>query len=171
MPRRRRDLPRTLAAAAETRVSQVAGDHWTFREPLGELRWDLGDVRGPRRKILRDLVGDERIDEEAPGPAAKAAGVYSSGKKLFRLAALAQAAHVAGDPKRRDAFSARLADELAPWLAFDDASSLLVYDAKTGGIVTRAGFADPNADFGNGKYNDHHFHYGYGRCAWLIPLR
>ena len=39
--------------------------------------------------------------------------------------------------------------------------SLLVYDASHGGVVTRAGYKDAHADFGNGKYNDHHFHYGY----------
>lgn len=37
----------------------------------------------------------------------------------------------------------------------------LVYDTTWRGIISRAGFDDANADFGNTYYNDHHFHYGY----------
>jgi hypothetical protein len=40
-------------------------------------------------------------------------------------------------------------------------SDLLVYDLDFGGIVSVNGLLDPQADFGNGRYNDHHFHYGY----------
>jgi|MDSY01.2.fsa_nt_gb endo-1,3(4)-beta-glucanase len=49
---------------------------------------------------------------------------------------------------------------LRPWLdgTNDDA---VVYDSTWGGLVTTAGLQDPLADFGNGYYNDHHFHYGY----------
>ncbi len=34
------------------------------------------------------------------------------------------------------------------------------YDKTWGGICSSEGLANPFADFGNGKYNDHHFHYG-----------
>ncbi|KAF2110570.1 endo-1,3(4)-beta-glucanase 1 precursor [Lophiotrema nucula] len=37
----------------------------------------------------------------------------------------------------------------------------LYYDNTWKGLVSRAGFTDPGADFGNTYYNDHHFHYGY----------
>ncbi|KAJ1922016.1 hypothetical protein H4219_000363 [Mycoemilia scoparia] len=37
----------------------------------------------------------------------------------------------------------------------------LVYDSTWGGIVSKNGMTDSFADFGNGRYNDHHFHYGY----------
>ena len=40
-------------------------------------------------------------------------------------------------------------------------SDNLVYDANFGGIITRNGLLNKQADFGNGWYNDHHFHYGY----------
>ncbi|KAI1260716.1 glycoside hydrolase family 81 protein [Xylariaceae sp. FL1019] len=35
------------------------------------------------------------------------------------------------------------------------------YETTWGGIVSQAGAKDVNVDFGNGYYNDHHFHYGY----------
>jgi len=36
-----------------------------------------------------------------------------------------------------------------------------VYDETWHGVITRTGWKNKNADFGNGWYNDHHFHYGY----------
>ena len=53
-----------------------------------------------------------------------------------------------------------------PWLAAD-ANSLLVYGAPR--RRTRAGYKDAHADFGNGRYNDHHFHYGYLVHASAAP--
>jgi len=43
----------------------------------------------------------------------------------------------------------------------DQLDDSLVYDASLGGLVSSNGLSDFNADFGNGRYNDHHFHYGY----------
>jgi endo-1,3(4)-beta-glucanase len=40
-------------------------------------------------------------------------------------------------------------------------SDSLVYDGNLGGMVTTDGLLNSEADFGNGRYNDHHFHYGY----------
>jgi endo-1,3(4)-beta-glucanase len=39
----------------------------------------------------------------------------------------------------------------------------LVYDQKWGGVVSSASYKlnDPQFDYGNTYYNDHHFHYGY----------
>src|ERR1700753_774083 len=39
----------------------------------------------------------------------------------------------------------------------------LVYDQQWGGVVSSASYTlgDPNFDYGNTYYNDHHFHYGY----------
>eukprot|EP00977_Amphora_coffeiformis_P025017 scaffold17996_cov194-Amphora_coffeaeformis.AAC.3 len=40
-------------------------------------------------------------------------------------------------------------------------SDTLVFDEDLGGLVSVDGLWDAQADFGNGRYNDHHFHYGY----------
>ena len=45
---------------------------------------------------------------------------------------------------------------------FESSSSTLpAYETAWGGVITKAGANDANVDFGNGYYNDHHFHYGY----------
>lgn len=49
------------------------------------------------------------------------------------------------------------------WLMGDDGNGgkHLAYDAQLGGILSEEGMTNLNADFGNARYNDHHFHYGY----------
>lgn len=111
-------------------------------------------------------------------------GAYSFGKQIARLA---QLAHVAerveaengvttansknttgtGTSARRT--YALLQMYLTMWLTGDDGSSgSLVYDASLGGIISKEGMKDPYSDFGNGRYNDHHFHAGYVLYAAAI---
>ena len=50
-------------------------------------------------------------------------------------------------------------------------SDNLVYDANFGGIITLNGLLNMQDDFGNGWYNDHHFHYGYILYASAIMAK
>ncbi len=50
-------------------------------------------------------------------------------------------------------------------------SDNLVYDANFGGVITRNGLINMQEDFGNGWYNDHHFHYGYILYASAIMAK
>ncbi|GKY95515.1 hypothetical protein MPSEU_000513200 [Mayamaea pseudoterrestris] len=47
-------------------------------------------------------------------------------------------------------------------------SDMLVFDDNLGGLVTIDGLRDTELDFGNGRYNDHHFHFGYLLYACAI---
>lgn len=40
-------------------------------------------------------------------------------------------------------------------------STLPAYETAWGGVINKAGANNTWVDFGNGYYNDHHFHYGY----------
>ncbi|KIY51480.1 glycoside hydrolase family 81 protein [Fistulina hepatica ATCC 64428] len=45
---------------------------------------------------------------------------------------------------------------------FNSSSAILAaYETGWGGIINNQGYDNVNVDFGNGYYNDHHFHYGY----------
>lgn len=46
-----------------------------------------------------------------------------------------------------------------------------MYDATYGGLVSRVGLGDPAADFGNGRYNDHHFQVGYLLYAAAVACK
>ena len=53
---------------------------------------------------------------------------------------------------------------LETWLTGDNwknSENSFVYDTTWGGIVSKNGIENPAKDYGNGYYNDHHFHYGY----------
>lgn len=52
---------------------------------------------------------------------------------------------------------------------FNSASTAVpAYETGWGGIINRAGYNDVWVDFGNGYYNDHHFHYGYILAAGAV---
>jgi len=59
---------------------------------------------------------------------------------------------------------------LTPWLTSTNANSLN-YDNTWGGVCTSEGLANRDADFGQGYYNDHHFHYGYHLYAYAVIAR
>lgn len=59
----------------------------------------------------------------------------------------------------------------APWPTAQAGTGALVYDGTYGGLVTRVGLSDPAADFGNGRYNDHHFQIGYMLYAAAVACR
>ncbi|KAJ2559887.1 hypothetical protein EV175_000121 [Coemansia sp. RSA 1933] len=95
---------------------------------------------------------------------------YFFGKALARAARIALIADEVDDHG-----SCQRAVECAiawvePWICGTN-SNILVYDTEWRGIVTRAGLSDPGADFGQGRYNDHHFHYGYFVYAAAVLAR
>ena len=68
-----------------------------------------------------------------------------------------------------DQAQSRLKDALVLLLSRNISDSL-VFDQDFGGIVSVDGLRDPQADFGNGRYNDHHFHYGYIVCEFFLKF-
>jgi len=54
----------------------------------------------------------------------------------------------------------RLIDSINPWLVGTNWDPLQ-YDVTWGGTCTQQGMLYEAADFGQGWYNDHHFHFGY----------
>ena len=156
-------------------LTPVLGRTWRMRIPLDQEPPGLFAPRPPRDEMTIALLVSADV-EALPSVVdtakeiafARASGVYTSGKRATKFASLAVAAKAAGldDAAERAALAA--AGAVAPWL--DPAADLLVYDKTFGGICTRAGLLDVNADFGNGKYNDHHFHYGYLIYAAAVAI-
>lgn len=155
----------------------ILGSSWSYDVPLPSLGFD-GDSGsnseklfmspGVRSHILKSLTEDVKLAL----PTATE-NIYGFGKQAARLAQLAHIAHVihSSDPTSADETDATassvfqeakelLQAALAGFLR-SKVSDSLVYDANLGGMVTTDGLLNSNADFGNGRYNDHHFHYGY----------
>lgn len=47
-----------------------------------------------------------------------------------------------------------------PWFT-GSSNTKAAYETAWGGMINKAGADNAYVDFGNGYYNDHHFHYGY----------
>ena len=54
----------------------------------------------------------------------------------------------------------RVREFIEGWLGGTNPNKLL-YEDSWGGVCSSCGLHDEQCDFGNGMYNDHHFHYGY----------
>jgi endo-1,3(4)-beta-glucanase len=59
---------------------------------------------------------------------------------------------------------------VAAWLDGTNGNPLR-YDTTWGGVITTQSLAGPLAQFGQGHYNDHHFHYGYHLYAAAVLAR
>ena len=135
--------------------------------------------------IVKSLIEDIQLAQPTLDE-----NIYGFGKQSARLAQLVQISHAlksaldgtnqtdaAGtsmDEHARQSFATyaqdlndvfdRAIDSLSTALEHfltNNVADYLVYDSNLGGMVTINGLRSKDADFGNGRYNDHHFHYGY----------
>jgi len=158
----------------------ILGATWRLREPLTTLQFTAGrPVADPEyadaiRAQLRSDVA--RPAGETDGDAAWIAfddwfgNAYWNGKEAARLAQLALVAAEVGDAASEASALGQMRAILELWLSGANRDPL-VYDATYGGLCTRRGLYDHDADFGNGYYNDHHFHYGYMLYAAAVAVK
>jgi endo-1,3(4)-beta-glucanase len=112
------------------------------------------------------LAADAGWDPAANG------GIYGSGKQLGKLARLAIIADEVGDTANRNTLLGRLKSKVGAWLDATNSGDKLNYDKTWGGVVSQcitAGNFD--CDYGQGNYNDHHFHYGYHVYAAAVAAK
>lgn len=160
-----------LATTVKGMATAVLADSWTMLEPnlptgIGFAPWDplLGSVStlsaAAKARILSiaaSEVGqdmDKAINDES---------MYFSGKRASKYATLVYAIReLLGDQALADTALAKLKAAVARFVE-NRQTYPLVYESAWKGCVSTASYAtnDPNKDFGNTYYNDHHFHYGY----------
>ncbi|NUQ76940.1 MAG: hypothetical protein HUU21_25685 [Polyangiaceae bacterium] len=149
----------------------VVGGSWTLAETLHTISWSA-----PRP------VAADKVDAVKAALMADASEVpvatdpYFFGKQIAKLGRLVLIADELGEAATAAALREQMRNSLNPWLDGTNGNPLK-YDPVWGGICSANGLASQAADFGNGYYNDHHFHYGYflyaaaalgkGDKAWL----
>lgn len=146
----------------------VVGDVWKLQYSLVQAGWNY---------IVNDKLTNPQLDQIAQSLMVdvktnlpNAADSYSFGKQIGRLARLAVIADNLGIADARQQAIVGLQNALVPWLTGANPDALM-YDKVYGGLITTNGFSDPNAEFGTGWYNDHHFHYGYFINAGAVLAR
>ncbi|KAJ2576745.1 hypothetical protein GGH19_001928 [Coemansia sp. RSA 1807] len=151
--------------SAKGRLTAVAGNTISYNQPLERVSFGgmraIGDSDKERLKqqLLKDAASSTTVTAQDP---------YFYGKGVARVARLYQIAQEVGDKTTAAALGTKIVNLLTPWLVSMSNNDTLVYDATWGGIVSTLGISDPSQDFGQGRYNDHHFHYGYFLYAGAI---
>lgn len=158
--RERETLERDYALATLKGSAQaLAAKSWDLEYPLTGVGFTAPSAIDP------DMVDDLKTALAADAdydPAAQAdPSIYWSGKALSKLARLVQIADELGETATRDTLLARLLTKEKAWLDGTSTGAHFAFDTTWGGVVNSCVASDEDCDFGQGKYSDHHFHYGY----------
>jgi endo-1,3(4)-beta-glucanase len=133
----------------------VSGKRWVLQENLTQISWSASEGIDP---LYEDSV---RLALAADvGQQVLASDTYFGGKQLAKLGRLALIADELGELGLAATYRENLKSALQPWLNGVNPVPL-VYDTTWGGLVASNAISNPGAGFGQGYYNDHHFHYGY----------
>ena len=152
-------------------ASAIVADQWTMTE--SDLPYDMGFApwsptlrsRGvlPASAVpLIQNVSAMELNQDFNAQT-NLNSMYFSGKGLSKFASIVYTAKIlAKCPSVASAGLARLKNAFAVFVN-NNQQYPLAYDSTWGGIVSSCSYAtgDPNCDFGNTFYNDHHFHYAY----------
>jgi len=133
----------------------VVGDTWQLQYPLSPVLRAAPHAIDPAHHdaIVAALEADKGIQLDAGDS-------YNFGKQVGRAAELLLIAEALGQTATADQLRQAIEGPLEDWLDGKGPDAFR-YDQTYGGIVTSKGIGNSGADFGNGWYNDHHFHYGY----------
>jgi endo-1,3(4)-beta-glucanase len=143
-------------ASVRGQLRGVAGDLWQLQYPLSPV---LRAAPKPVDSTHHDAIVAALNADKGAQPDA-GADSYTFGKQVGRAAELLLIAEALGETASADQLRKAIEAPLAQWFEGKN-NDAFRYDQTYGGIVTSKGLTGSGADFGNGWYNDHHFHYGY----------
>ena len=147
-------------------VAQVSNT-WCFVEPESEIEIDFWPARKPTPMVVEkyDMLRTLKDDITANW-SLNASSWYFNGKyfqKYASLCLIAADSSVVGSDTTLLPFCLEKLEKLIEPLLNNTLIPPLVYETLYRGIVSGAIFATGQLyiGFGNGIYNDHHYHYGY----------
>lgn len=162
----------------------LVGSIWTLSETLTSISWtapnpipagkysDIQTALNTEKNSLYDTVGN-----------GWGVSPYYYGKYLAKMAQLILIAEQIGDTTTATTIATNIKNQITSYLTATPTGSAgvngsgyrnaLLYQGGTTwkGISTENGLADMGADFGSGRFNDHHFHYGYWIYAAAVVAR
>eukprot|EP00980_Cylindrotheca_fusiformis_P016123 scaffold4790_cov98-Cylindrotheca_fusiformis.AAC.7 len=163
-------------------MTPVIGSTWEYKEQLTTVGFDskntLEKAAELSHKTKTTILDQVALDVKRVLPTLDE-NIYGYGKQTARLAQLIHIAKVLLDTEDDTSSLSQkygsvieesqeaLYGFLVAFLSGTTADPL-VYDTNFGGLVTQDGLDDSMNDFGNGWYNDHHFHYGYQLYACAL---
>ena len=128
----------------------VSATSWHMYEELTTIGFESPSGIAPSlEQDVRDALAD---DVNWP---ITAGDTYFGGKQLAAVGRMAVIADELNETALAANYRSNLGNSLHPWLTASN-SDPLRYDQTWGGVISSSG-----GSFGQGLYNDHHFHYGY----------
>lgn len=173
----------TLAGLTELRLmttvkglaTAVRGDSWTLEEPnlpgdIGFAPWKEGqgsidsiDTLSSDDKALISKIGLQELETDI-ATATDLDSFYYAGKQFAKFATILWTQYqLVGNQSLVLTQLDPLKQALAKWINGENQHPL-VQETSWGGVISSAAYTNPSNpldDFGNGYYNDHHFHFGY----------
>jgi endo-1,3(4)-beta-glucanase len=144
------------------------GSEWILTEKLTNIEWIAPRQIDPTKlqEVKNYLVSDLDLGKDM-----HEIDVYGFGKFASALGRLALIADELGEKEHAKYIRNRMIEYLNPWFQSNRTEHVLVYDISWGGLVTIESCDNAGNDYGNGRYNDHHFHYGYFIYAIAVVLK
>ncbi|KAJ7491185.1 glycoside hydrolase family 81 protein [Mycena latifolia] len=139
-------------------MKPVVGNVWKLSYALPTITWQ--PPRAPQASCTQQII--QALEYEVAHLTVAVPGDFYYWGKAFQ--ATARLALIADHLGRQDLIPAVLTvlkQSFAYWTVSGQTGTYAAYETAWGGVVDGAGATNPNIDFGNGYYNDHHFHYGY----------
>ncbi|KAF8310367.1 glycoside hydrolase family 81 protein [Clavulina sp. PMI_390] len=143
------------------------GNVWTMSYTLSTITWNA--PRAPDSSCTSTLI--KGVTYEGGLVSSSSPSVpgdfYYWGGAMAAQGRLALIAEVLGQTSVVNNIVSYMVASFQSW--FSSSSAILAaYETGWGGIINKAGYNNVYVDFGNGYYNDHHFHYGYFLTAAAI---
>jgi endo-1,3(4)-beta-glucanase len=144
-------------------MTGVVGDRWELNEPdvatIGQVGYTaVRDVPANKRADILDALKKDVAGLKSDKPDQNS--WYNAGKHFMRAANFAVVADVLGEAELRTEVVSWYKTAVAPFVD-GTIPNRIVYETSWKGVVSRKGMDDSGADYGNGYYNDHHYHWGY----------
>ncbi|KAL1734063.1 glycoside hydrolase family 81 protein [Schizophyllum commune] len=141
------------------------GNQWNMQYDLSTITWNA--PRAPDSSCQTSLVAGLEYEIAHLPEVAAPGDFYWFGGHVGMVSRLALIAEVMNRNDLADTVITYLKAMYAFW--FDSSSTTTpAYETAWGGIINKAGYNNVNVDYGNGYYNDHHFHYGYFLAAAAV---
>ena len=146
-------------------MKAYAGNRWDLRADLTTIEWDAPyPIKASYLGAIKSALNSDKNQHVNAGDP------YFFGVEIGKIARLALIADQVADHSAAHQVREYVKKKLTPWLTGSNSNPLL-YDKTWGGLLSTNGIKDSGADFGNGRYNDHYFHYGYHVYAAAVVCK
>ncbi|XP_058773256.1 glucan endo-1,3-beta-D-glucosidase ARB_01444-like [Vicia villosa] len=150
----------------------VVGDSWILKTDPVSVTWY--SKNGVKEKHHEEIVSSLFKDVEGLNSSSiETTSCHVFGKLIARAARLALIAEEVFfyDVIPKVKVKKFLKETIEPWLEGTFKGNGFLYDKKWGGIVTKQGCNDVNAEYGFGIYNNHHYSLGFFVYAIAVLVK